>query len=498
MKPWAETTCLVLLAAAWVFVLLLVLALFRAAQEADEAYEKAEHEYRLRREADGRDRQSTVVCTLPLETPAVTLTRAARRAASSKEKIMKRGLVYKSLFLLTLALAPAATASNVWYVDGVHGSDQNDCKTRQTACKTIGHAISLASSGDTIGVGSATYSENLTISISLKIIGSGAATTIIDGGGLQTVVVIQSGSQVALSALTVQNGSNCGTFLGAGVVNNGMLTVNSSAISGNSTIGFGGGLYNSGTLILNKTTISGNNAGGIGCGGYGDGEGGGIYNVGTMTLVASTISGNTARGACIGGECFYSSGHGGGVYNDAVLTIVNSTITGNAAEAGNGFKFRTATGGGIDNEGTIAISNSTLSGNSAEGGSQYAHGGNIYNSSAYTVIQNSIVANSTAGRNCFGGMNSHGYNLSSDSSCSFNGPGDLNNTDPKLGPLQNNGGPTQTQALLSGSPAIDAGNPAGCTDGRGHLLATDQRGMPRPDPEDSGGCDMGAYESQSD
>jgi len=53
-------------------------------------------------------------------------------------------------------------------------------------------------------------------------------------------------------------------------------------------------------------------------------------------------------------------------------------------------------------------------------------------------------------------------------------------------------------ALLSGSPAIDAGNPAGCTDGLGHLLKTDQRGMPRPDPEDKGGCDMGAYESQSD
>jgi hypothetical protein len=67
-----------------------------------------------------------------------------------------------------------------------------------------------------------------------------------------------------------------------------------------------------------------------------------------------------------------------------------------------------------------------------------------------------------------------------------------------LGPLQNNGGPTQTMALPSGSPAIDAGNPNGCTDNKGHLLKTDQRGMPRPDKEDSGGCDMGAYESQSD
>jgi hypothetical protein len=95
-------------------------------------------------------------------------------------------------------------------------------------------------------------------------------------------------------------------------------------------------------------------------------------------------------------------------------------------------------------------------------------------------------------------MLSKGYNLSSDGSCNFNGRGDMNNINPMLGPLQNNGGPTQTQALLPGSPAIDAGNPSGCTDGLGHLLKTDQRGMPRPDTEDKSGCDMGAYERQSD
>jgi hypothetical protein len=95
-------------------------------------------------------------------------------------------------------------------------------------------------------------------------------------------------------------------------------------------------------------------------------------------------------------------------------------------------------------------------------------------------------------------MISNCYNLSSDNSCNFNGPGDLNNTDPKLGKLGNYGGPTQTIPLLSGSPAIDAGNPNGCTDGQGHLLKTDQRGKPRPDNEDTGGCDMGAYERQSD
>jgi hypothetical protein len=85
-----------------------------------------------------------------------------------------------------------------------------------------------------------------------------------------------------------------------------------------------------------------------------------------------------------------------------------------------------------------------------------------------------------------------------DNTCNFNGPGDLSNTDPRLGPLQDNGGPTQTMALLPGSPAIDAGNPHGCRDDSRHLLKTDQRGKPRPDKEDTGGCDIGAYERQPD
>jgi len=135
------------------------------------------------------------------------------------------------------------------------------------------------------------------------------------------------------------------------------------------------------------------------------------------------------------------------------------------------------------------MDNSTVSGNPA---------GGIVNGGTAT-LQNSIVDNN-AGINCGGTITitSHGYNLSSDDTCKLNGPGDLNNHDPLLGPLQNNGGATQTMALLPGSPAIDGGNPSGCTDNQGHLLKTDQRGMPRPDPEDRGGCDVGAYERQSD
>jgi hypothetical protein len=119
------------------------------------------------------------------------------------------------------------------------------------------------------------------------------------------------------------------------------------------------------------------------------------------------------------------------------------------------------------------------------------------------TLQNSIVANNSGG-NCSGMMISNGYNMSSDATCTFSNHGDRDNIDPKLGPLQYNGGPTQTMALPSGSPAIDAGNPSGCTDGLGHLLTTDQRGYPyrRPDSEDKTDskprCDMGAYERQSD
>jgi hypothetical protein len=139
----------------------------------------------------------------------------------------------------------------------------------------------------------------------------------------------------------------------------------------------------------------------------------------------------------------------------------------------------------------MTLNNSTLSGNSGS-----PSGGGIYNDGTAT-LQNTIVANSTSGGNCSGAITSNGYNLSSDSTCNLSGAGDLNGIDPQLGPLQNNGGPTETMALLAGSPATDAGNPSGCTSDHGRLLKTDQRGQPRPDKTDTGGCDMGAYEDQT-
>lgn len=185
---------------------------------------------------------------------------------------------------------------------------------------------------------------------------------------------------------------------------------------------YGGGIYNgtNGTLTINNSTISANTAGGGGwwCGhvpcqgGGGGGGGGGIANVGQLRINNSTISGNSAFGLQAS-----SSGRGGGVYS--------------------GYP------------GGMMVSNSTVSGNRG------THGGGIYPVGGF---QNSIVANNS-GQNS-NPVTSHGYNLSSDGTCNFNKVGDLNND--LLGPLQNNGGPTDTMALLLGSPAVDAGNPASC------------------------------------
>src|SRR5215469_16440246 len=154
---------------------------------------------------------------------------------------MKRRKFFLALFL---ALTTAALASNIWYVDGVNGNNTNDCRTRQTACKTIGHAISLASSGDTIGVGPATYRENLTIAISLKVIGSGPSTTIIDGGRAATVVTISDANvSVTLSKLTINNGL---ASSGGGIYNNGTLLISESTISGNVVAGLPAECYAAG------------------------------------------------------------------------------------------------------------------------------------------------------------------------------------------------------------------------------------------------------------
>jgi len=156
-----------------------------------------------------------------------------------------------SVRLLVLLVTLASTAfASTWYADGVNGSDSNNCMSAQSACKTIGHAISLAHSGDYIRVTAATYTENLTIPFSLDIIGANAKTTIIDGGRVATTVTIpfqKTASHVVLANLTIQNGlgvTGPPTFGdGGGVFNNGILMIIYCTITGNRAISTGGGVW---------------------------------------------------------------------------------------------------------------------------------------------------------------------------------------------------------------------------------------------------------------
>jgi CSLREA domain-containing protein len=267
-----------------------------------------------------------------------------------------------------------------------------------------------------------------------------------EGGG-----VSNNGVLTITSTTFLENEANGN---GGGITNSGTITITSSTISGNGTIGDGGGISNNGTSTITNSTISENDTAG---------NGGGILNNGAFTITSTTISGNG------------TSGDGGGISNYGTLTITNSTISGNVT---------TGNGGGISNDGESTITSSTISGNGTTG-----NGGGIYNNNMATLY-NTIVANNSI-NDCSGAVTDGGHNLSSDDTCSLDpGNGSLPDTDPLLSPLQDNGGPTWTHALLEGSPAIDAGENERCS-------TNDQRWMPRF--LDGNGdliiiCDIGPYE----
>jgi Chlamydia polymorphic membrane protein (Chlamydia_PMP) repeat len=338
----------------------------------------------------------------------------------------------------------------------------------------------LSGNSATSGHGGGIYNDHATLTITNSTLSGNSAD--FSGGGIYNDG--SSGSAMLTFTNSTLSGNSAAFGSGGGICTDGelgstTLTITNSTVSGNSAHS-GGGIVNhcssgSATLMITNSTVSGNSA---------RSGGGGIYNHGypgsaTLTITKSTVSGNSAD---LGGGGIVNLGYGG----SATLTISNSTLSGNSV-AGVG------TGGGIYNYAApLTITNSTLSGNSAA----FGYGGGIYNEgvsgSATLTISNTILNAGASGENIYnssGTVTSHGYNLSSDDASAFlNQSGDQNSTDPMLGPLQDNGGPTFTHELLSGSPAIDAGDP-NFTPSPDY----DQRG-PDFDRVVNGRIDIGAFE----
>ncbi len=277
---------------------------------------------------------------------------------------------------------------------------------------------------------------------------------------------------VTFNDLTIRNGHSTNTG-GGGLLNfgDGIINIDDCVVSDNTDANNqAAGIINDqqGTMNINRTTITRNIKSGNG------GGAGGVINDfdGVLNITDSTVSHN------IGGRA-------GGVGNNSggLINILNTTISGNT-----GLSSLNASAGGVNNNsgGTINIDSSTITNNDG------TDAGNIgLNSGGSVFLINSIVGETATAPSCFdrpgssGLIVSEGYNIDQGTSCGFNSIGDKSNTNPQLAPLASNGGPTETHALIAGSPALDMGKIA-CPP-----PATDQRGEPRPLGIR---CDIGAFE----
>jgi CSLREA domain-containing protein len=380
-----------------------------------------------------------------------------------------RKLCPAALALLALAAAAPAAQAAVFIpnrtTDSADGACDAHCSLREAIRAANARAgedvivlnagvyrLSLSGAGEDLGA-----TGDLDIRDDLVLLGDGAVSTIIDAGQIDRVLDVIAGATVEIRDVTLRNGRAQGAGIsGGGVRNLGALTLARSTVTGNSTEGFGGGISSSSdsnsVLVLSDSTVSDNTA---------SGGGGGLAIDATATLTNVTLSGNRSL-----------TDFGGGIYffSDTESIVNNATITANSAAQ---------RGGGIFAESAAFI------GNAPE-------------------VANSILAGNTASSepDCGGSVGSGGYNLvGNGTGCSGFAPAthDLEGTtgallNPRLGPLAGNGGPTPTHALLAGSPALDAGNPAAPGSGGAACQATDQRTTPRP-----GGprCDIGAFEATS-
>lgn len=298
------------------------------------------------------------------------------------------------------------------------------------------------------------------------------------GGEEETAQSITGVTLTDVRVLDNQSGVN-----GGGILSTAPLTLNDVVVSGNSAVGNGGGIYSDAQLTVTNSTIgtsstltTPNSAEG----------GGGLFDTGMHdTLIEqSAITGNTAVG-------------GGGISLRSMvnMTIVNTTINGNSG---------TDVGGGINSNGSVTLQNDTISDNTSGNDSTSAGAGiNAFGKGTYrfvnTLFQGNQATGSQAPSNCgcsgssckSGVLQSLGHNLADDATCALSGSGDMANTSAGLQAMAGNGGPSQTRALLAGSPAVDAGDNANCPN-------TDQRGGVRPAEgkltEAVPVCDIGAFE----
>ncbi len=420
------------------------------------------------------------------------------------------------------AIYNANNDSNTLYPDCTAGSgDDTVSIPAGTYCLSIQNTDAV--SGSTSGTDEdSSLTGDLDINGNLTITGDGASTTIINAGCssgalLDRVMEVGGSLTVSLSKITLTGGalsnntSSTSPVYGGGIYANrsSILTLTNSTVSNNSVTNTSasasataGGIYDYwATLTLSNVTISGNSV--TNTASSSSTTGGGIYTYRSplTTISNSTISGNSVTGS--------SNAYAGGLYAGyaGIHTLTNNTIFGNSVTTSSS----TALGGGIYvySIATVNLSNNTISGNSVTG--PYGYGGGVYmRMSTSTVNMKSTILSgnsasgttASAGAECYnsGTWNSYGYNFvatattTDNCTLTYTTSGVSSSTDITsktstellLDSLANNGGDTQTMALLAGSPAIDAGS---CTDVSGASVTTGQRGETRTSP-----CDTGAYE----
>ncbi|MCS6290182.1 MAG: hypothetical protein H8K10_14605 [Nitrospira sp.] len=349
---------------------------------------------------------------------------------------------------------------------------------------------SNASSGiDTIEVPSGLYRLDpklgpLEITDETKIQGAGPTSTILDGssGGLKTLVIyVTQGGYLVANHLTVQNGDTPGG--GGIVVEEGSAEFNNIVIRDNTAFSSGGaglGVRANGRVKMWRSAVL-NNTGGAAAGG--------ISNSGELWVFESTIADN-------------KSSHVAGIRNHGEMHLHNTTVSGNESFAG------TAGTGGIFQAGSAVLNNVTITKNKGRGNFPSSFSGGGIQNVGTTTLKNSIIADNEGDggpNDCVGSLNANSkYNLIGDRiGCNIPAstePTFLFNPKPELGPLANNGGPTQTHLPAPTSPALNAGyrSPIGWSS-RDDCEARDQRGVPRRDrsPRVKGYCDVGAVEVTS-